>query len=169
MKDIPGYEGLYQITENGQIFGVKRQKFLSLREDKDGYLIVNLSKDNKPKTYKVHRLVAMTYLPNPENFSQVNHIDENKKNNDISNLEWCTNEHNQRHGTRDERVSDKLRNSNPRSKKVICIETGQIFVSIREAARQTGISQTCIGDVCRGKQTMTHGLHWKFIEEKGEI
>ena len=97
MKDIPGWEGLYACTTSGQIWSYRSDKFLSPSKNKRGYLHVTFSKDKKHYDYRVNRLVAMTFLDNPNNFPQVNHIDGNKLNNYLSNLEWCTPEYNIQH------------------------------------------------------------------------
>ena len=94
MKDIFGYEGLYAITEDGRVYGYKRKNFLKPRPDKDGYLYVTLSKESKPKTCRIHRLVAEAYLPNPNNLSEVHHIDADNTNNNVNNLQWVTREDN---------------------------------------------------------------------------
>jgi hypothetical protein len=101
--EIPGYEGLYYIEPNGDVYSQDRittdgrfiegQK-IKQRVDKDGYYYVGLSKNGTQKFLKVHRLVALTYIPNPNNHPCVNHIDHNRKNNNINNLEWCTHMYN---------------------------------------------------------------------------
>lgn len=117
-KDVVGYEGLYQISSYGEVrsldkiinlpnggtyikFGKTRKK----REDKNGYWTITLRRDGIPKTLKVHRLVAMAFLDNPNCFSQVNHKDEDKKNNYFKNLEWCDANYNNKYGTRGKRIS----------------------------------------------------------------
>ena len=97
MKDIPGWEGLYACTTHGDIWSHRSDKFLSQSKNKRGYLHVTFTKDGKRYDYRVNRLVAMTFLDNPNNLPQVNHIDGNKLNNNVSNLEWCTNEYNMQH------------------------------------------------------------------------
>lgn len=94
MKNIPGYEGLYAATEDGQIWSYKTQKFLKLGKGGRGYLYVNLSKDGNIKTYTVHRLIALTYISNPDNLLEVDHIDRNKSNNSVENLRWVTHSEN---------------------------------------------------------------------------
>lgn len=108
MKDIKGYEGLYAATSCGKIYSYRAKKFLKPRKDRGGYLLINLYKDSKMKTYTIHRLITETYLPNPDNLPEVNHKDEDKSNNALSNLEWCTREYNINYS---------------KAKKVICVET----------------------------------------------
>lgn len=97
IKDIPGWEGLYACDTKGQVYSYRSNKFLSPSKNKRGYLHIILSKDKKRYDYRVQRLVAMTFLDNPENKEQVNHIDGNKLNNYLSNLEWVTAEENIKH------------------------------------------------------------------------
>lgn len=97
-KWIEGYEGHYKISNFGRVFSVKSNIFLSVKRiTKDGYNYVALSKDNKPKEMKTHRLVATYFIPNPDNKETVNHIDGNKLNNHVDNLEWCTRHENMQH------------------------------------------------------------------------
>lgn len=97
IKDIPGWEGLYACDVEGHIYSYRTNKFLSPSKNKRGYLHVTFTKDGKRYDYRVQRLVAMTFIDNPENKEQVNHIDGNKLNNCIQNLEWVTAEENIEH------------------------------------------------------------------------
>jgi hypothetical protein len=114
MRDIPGYEGLYAITKGGRIWSYKRNtphlhrggrqgtiaiggRFLNPHVDNVGYFAIALFKDNKQTSCRIHRLVARTYVPNPENKSQINHINGVKTDNRIENLEWCTHQENVTH------------------------------------------------------------------------
>ena len=90
MKDIIGYEGLYAVTSCGKVWSYKSKKFLKPGKRRDGYLHVSLYKGGEGKLYYIHRLVAEAYLPNPNGLQQVNHKDENRENNALQNLEWCT-------------------------------------------------------------------------------
>lgn len=98
MTDIKGYEGLYAITEDGQVWSYKANKFKK-PQNINGYLSVVLYKDKHLKNYSIHRLVAETFIPNPDGKPEVNHIDEDKTNNCVDNLEWCTKSENCKHGT----------------------------------------------------------------------
>lgn len=90
MVSIPGYIGKYSLGEDGKVFSHLKNKFILPVNNGAGYLKVSLCYDGKVKNLYVHRLVALTFIPNPNNLPQVNHIDGNKQNNHFSNLEWCT-------------------------------------------------------------------------------
>lgn len=110
-KTILGYEGLYEVSNFGNVKSLwyGKDKILKPQADGGGYLFVWLCKDGKQKIHKVHRLVASAFIPNPDNLSQVNHKDEDKTNNRVDNLEWCTQEYNLNYGTRNTRVAEAQR------------------------------------------------------------
>ena len=122
-KDIKGYEGYYQISSLGRVKSLNRTKkhsynSIALLKEKylkpqsaNGYKFVRLCKGNNVKMKIVHRLVAEAFIPNPNNYKEINHKDENKSNNNISNLEWCTHKYNINYGTRNERVSKTEKNT----------------------------------------------------------
>ena len=183
-KDIAGFEGFYNVSDKGRIYSVERKdsrgnrcggRILNPRYDKDGYLRVTLCKNGKYKTKKVHRLVAEAFIPNPKGFLEVNHKDENKSNNESSNLEWCTHKYNMNHGTLKERTAQVL------SKKVKAtnIKTGEVltFNSAKEAERK-GYNASVVSMACRGVYKAStgklvgdgctyKGLRWsyKMVEE----
>jgi hypothetical protein len=94
MKIIEGFDGKYGITEDGQVYSFAINAFLKQQTTKKGYRIIDLGRGKNYKHYKVHRLVAQAYIPNPDNLPEINHKDEDKTNNCVSNLEWCTKEYN---------------------------------------------------------------------------
>ena len=152
LKEIKGYEN-YLIDEKGNIFSRKRHKFLKTSVNAYGYPSIYLSKDGVRKFFTIHKLVALTFIPNPENYKEVNHKDENKRNNSVENLEWCSRKYNNNYGTRLSKIS----------KKVECIETGEIFYSTREAGRQMGVNSATISLACNGKRKTAGGYRWHFV------
>lgn len=108
-KQIEGYEGLYSVDETGRIYG-KKGKEIKPYDNGYGYLIIDLRDANGEKKHKkVHRLVAKAFIPNPKNLPEINHKDENKKNNRAENLEWCTSSYNKKYGTGSIRRSNGMK------------------------------------------------------------
>ena len=105
MRDIPGYEDLYAITEDGQVYKKKTGRMTKGSLNTKGYYITTLTKNGVSKRWLVHRLVALAYIPNPDNLPYINHKDENKSNNCVDNLEWCSPEYNSNYGTGSFRAS----------------------------------------------------------------
>ena len=166
-KDIEGFDGKYQISNMGNLRSftfVKKGELIKPATDKRGYKIVMLSRGTRDKTYttRIHRLVAKHFIPNPLNLPQVNHKDENKTNNRVDNLEWCTHLYNQNYGTKNQRIGEKNKISN--GKPVYCIELDRVFCSAAEAARFVGRNPTNVSVVCRGKEKSCAGYHWKYVE-----
>lgn len=155
-KDIEGYAGLYQISNHGNVksFHTSKEKILKPVKDKDGYLFVGLYKQGKHKKhYKVHRLVAKAFIENPDNLPVVNHKDEDKTNNKVDNLEYCTAEYNINYGTRNQRIS----------KRVLCIETGKIYQSGKQVERELGFFSSYISSACNGKLKQAYGYTWRYV------
>lgn len=171
MRDIPGFEEKYAVTSCGKVWSYKHKKFLKPKIVK-GYSRVDLvDKDNKVHQCNIHRLMALTYIPNPDSLPCVNHKDENRTNNCVGNLEWCTYQYNNTYGTRLEKVSKKNKANKAwkhgveaLKKAVLCVETGVVYESAMEEARQLGISHGHIGSCCNGKRKTTGGYHWKYAE-----
>lgn len=167
-KYIVDYEDLYQISNKGNVKSLennktKKEKILKQPVDKDGYLFVCLCKNGKIKNFKVHRLVAEAFIQNPNNLPQVNHKDENKQNNCVENLEFCTAKYNNKYGTKNKRIAEKL------SKPVLQIDktTNEViseFTSIMEVERQLGISCSNISECCNNKphHNTAYGFKWKY-------
>ena len=163
MKDIDGYEGLYAITSCGKVWSYYSNRFLTPVMSK-GYYSVKLSKGGKAKHYCIHRLVALAYIDNPNNYNVINHKNENCLDNNVNNLEWCTIEYNNRYGTKIERTIESNRKSQGNT--ILCIETNTIYNSYKEASRETGINASCIGMACRGNYKTAGGYHWKILDVK---
>ena len=167
-KDIKGYEGTYQVSSYGRVKSLKygKERILKSRVNSYGYLHLNLCKNGKSYNKKIHRLIAEAFIPNPKNLPEINHKDENKLNNNIDNLEWCTHKYNTNYGTRTKRASEKT------NKKVICINTKEIFKSIGEAAKYANVRQSGIVNCCRGRQKYSgkhpvtnEPLTWRYYNE----
>lgn len=170
-RQVKGFEGLYEVSSFGRVRSLDRERHaikygkpvvsklkggvMKLGESNRGYYHIILRKDGKAYTLRINRLVAEAFIPNPDNLPQVNHIDGDKKNNAVSNLEWCTCSHNIIHA-----MDTGLK---PCRKKVRCIETGEVFVSVSEAARKKGVSQTMVSLICNHQRKSTHGLHFEFV------
>ena len=147
MKDIDGYEGLYAVTSCGKVYSYRSKKFIKPVKDKAGYLRVGLYKDGKQKFY-IHRLVAEAYIPNPNNLATVDHIDGNKEHNYINNLQWMTQSDNTIKGC---------------NKPVRCVETGEVFKSMKIAAKEMNVNASGISKVCCGERKTTGGYHFEYF------
>jgi hypothetical protein len=157
-KDIEGYEGLYQVSNFGRVKRVVTNRILKQAKQHGGSMLVRLSKNGKPHTCTVHRLAAQAFIPNPENKPQVNHIDEDKTNNMIPNLEWVTAKENINHGTRNERTSKKV--------KAIDIANGEWneYYSTHECARQLDLNQGSIVSCLKGRLKQTGGYVFEYAK-----
>lgn len=127
-RPVVGYEGYYEVSNLGTVRGIDRYdckgrrikgKVLQKKVEHTGYVSTVLTRNGKPKSYKVHRLVAEAFIPNPDNLPQVNHKDEDKSNNTVWNLEWCTEKYNRNYGTATKRQAQQMINRKDTSKKVI--------------------------------------------------
>jgi hypothetical protein len=185
--DIEGYEELYSISTLGRVKSLERyrqnhgrlqkveSKIKSTRKDKQGYVLLDLYKDNKPKTVRVHRIVAEAFIPNPNNKETVNHIDGDKSNNNINNLEWASakeqNEHFYKRNLKSkENIEKAVKAMNKvQSKKVKCLNDETVYESVSEAARQIGITGSLIARCCRGerksagKDKNMNPLRWIYL------
>lgn len=172
-RDIKGYEGYYQVSNFGRVKSLDRVAIYSdgrifkyngrqLKTTLNkGYVHVKLSKHSDVKTFKIHRLVAEAFIPNPLNLPQVNHKDENKTNNNVDNLEWCTGKYNMNYGTVAQRIKNNIdykllgeKRKNKNGKKLYQYSLKgkliRIYPSIHEAVRN-GFDKGAINRCIRGK------------------
>lgn len=168
MKPYPKCED-YLISENGDVFSLKSNKFLKPWKDSKGYLQLELRIGGKRCTRKVHRLVAETFIPNPYNLPEVNHKDENKENPNVSNLEWCDTKYNCNYGTRTDRISESNRKSSLRDRKaIIQFDMQGNFVRELDAIERVkdyGIAQPNVVAVLKGRRQSANGFYFKYKED----
>lgn len=178
-KDIPNYEGLYQVSNLGNVRRIKKwcgnKNTKIYKEDntiikkhitnKPKYYFVVLSKNSIRKNVRIHRLVAQAFIPNPNNLPQVNHKDGNKLNNCVNNLEWCTNSYNISHAIKNglwEHRSDNVRKS------VLQYDKNYNFIkkynSLLEAEKETGVSNGNISNCCKSKSKTAGGYIWEYSQ-----
>ena len=173
-KDVRGYEGLYAVSNWGRVKSLgndksRKEKILRLSKYGRGYLKVNLWKEGKRTTYIVHRLVLSTFSP-VENMDEldVNHIDEVKTNNNLNNLEWCTHKENINHGTRNDRVAEKMTNgktSLPIAQLTLDGKFIKAWKSIKDAQRLGGFTHQRVNECCKGKRKTYKGYRWMYLSE----
>ncbi len=191
-KDIAGYEGLYKISNYGEVYSVRLQRLLKEWSSNEGYRKVDLNKNGERTHFLVHRLVGESFVPNPDKLPCINHKDENPKNNRYDNLEWCTYKYNCNYGGHNKRISESKKGCIPWnkgltktdkrvasyirygkenhnygrvpswSKSVRCIELNKTFVSVSEAARKMNIRNQYIRNACNGKQKKCRGYRWEW-------
>lgn len=172
-KDIKGYEGFYQISNLGRVrsldryvnclIGIKalrKGKILTQNYNNKGYKRVSLCKNGKHKNFQVHRLVAEAFIPNPDHLPCINHKDEDKTNNHVDNLEWCSVEYNSNYGTAIERRSEK------RKVPILQYDNQGNFIrewnSASDAYRELGIYQQDISRCCKGIRKSACGYIWIY-------
>ena len=177
-KDVVGYEGLYKVSNRGEVKSLDRMIHYGVHGDpngkcfragrllisgiQSGYMAVSLSKEGKTKRCLVHRIVAEAFIPNPKHLPEINHKDEDKTNNSVENLEWCTKSYNINYGKRNSKCKNKFSKAvvgiNIKDKSVIR------FGSMREAAKN-GFSQAHISDCCLGKRVQHKGYRWCYVKK----
>ena len=184
-RDIKGYEGKYMVSNLGRVKSLNynntgKEEIMKGGDDGHGYLQVNLSKDGKVKNCRINRLVAQAFLENPQNLPEVNHKNEDKTDNRVENLEWCSKSYNINYGTRNKKagkkIAEKLKgrklaeeHKKKLSKPVFSVnkESGLImwWQSIREAEKCTGINKGSITLCCQGKRNSAGGHTWFYVDD----
>ena len=175
-KSIRGYENLYEVSSYGRVRSLRHLvkqsgnkgttfsryyngKVITQREGIGGYIFVCLSNGASKKTLRVHKLVAEAFIPNPNNYPQINHKDENKSNNRVDNLEWCSPSYNCNYGTRIDRIIAKT--GKPVGQYDINGEFIQEFPSVSEASRTLGISFSSIASMANGRKRVKNGKEYE--------
>lgn len=165
-KDITYLGNEYKLSSQGILIDKRTGEVKKDFDNGNGYRIFAIWKNNVQHNVLVHRLVAEHFLPNPHNLPEVNHKDEDKLNNCVDNLEWCTKEYNQSYGTRLQRIKESNLNTSKNKKKILCVETGIVYRGVRDASRSLGKStHSNIGKACRDSNKTAYGFHWAFVEE----
>lgn len=156
-KDVKDFKNIYQISNFGKIRNVKTNRLLKPFKNTNGYYQINLWSKNKRKHILIHKLVAETFIPNPSKLPFINHKNENKLDNKVDNLEWCTAKYNCNYGTRNARLS----------RPVICIELNKKYKSIQEASQELNIQKAHISGCCLKKRhyNTAGGYHWEYVKE----
>lgn len=182
-KDIKGFEGRYQVSNMGRVrsldmtwltYNWKRQglmeckrkgKILKPKTKRNGYFSVCLRDGVRKEFHSIHRIVAETFIPNPNNLPQINHKDEDKSNNRVDNIEWCTAKYNSNYGTRKARIREYHIKSvmTPIIQYDMDGNVINTFESLSEAERMSGVSSIDIAGVCKGRRASAHGYIFKYI------
>lgn len=164
-RPVTGYEGLYKVSNCGEVFSVRKNILLTRKYNRLGYQIIILYKEGKGRLFYVHRLVAQAFIQNTYNYPCINHKDENKMNNKVDNLEWCTYKYNSNYGSCAKKIGFKNMNKESTSTPVLCFIGDKLmkeYPSMNEAERQTGIFSQNILKCCQGKTAFAGGYRWVY-------
>lgn len=169
-KDIKDYKGLYQVSNLGRVRSLEKNnnnpsyrtiRILKQHNDGKGYCIVSLHKNKKQKSFRIHRLVAEAFISNHSNYRCVNHKDENKLNNNVDNLEWCTYKYNVNYGTGLKRRSEN--NSKKVGRYSLDGKLLEIYLNATQAQIKDGFNHSHISECCVGYAKTHKGFIWKYI------
>ena len=167
--------GIYEVSNTGKVRSLKTNKILKLNKNKSGYIYACLCVNGVKKLVRVHREIAKSFIPNPNNLKEVNHIDGNKLNNNLENLEWCTREHNIKESFKlNLRKSNYIKSpysqrgiKNPRCKKIKQLDMNGNLIknwdSIKSVYLELGFSQSYISRCCKGIFESAYNYKWEFV------
>jgi hypothetical protein len=168
-KDVPGYEGIYQVSNLGSVLSLNKNKKRKFGDNGHGYLFVSLSKDGAVKCFYVHRLVAKLFIDNPKNKATVNHKNGIKSDNRACNLEWMTQSENSQHGFDTGLIKQNTGIKNPCSVSVVKYSIDGDFIKkydcISDAAKENALSPTNIGAACSGKYERAGMYQWRYASD----
>ena len=159
-KPVRNYEGLYEVSNLGRVKSLNynrtgKERIMKGLDNGHGYLFVQLCKDGKVENCRINRLVAMAFLPNPDNLPEVNHKDKIRTNNKVENLEWCTTKYNVEYS-----LAKAVIGINKVSGLIL------VFPSTREASRQTDINHSSISACLKGRQKSAGGFYWQYVDSE---
>lgn len=188
-KDVVGFENKYEVSNLGKVKkkqtikkhclggdSISKERILKPNKHREGYLYAQLIIDGKLIPIGIHRLVAIAFIPNPNNLPQINHKDENKENNCVDNLEWCDKNYNNNYGTRNKKISDANKGRKPskeaiekHKKKIVQMDLEgnviKVWDSIKDAIDEGGFNAGGIGGCLKGKLNKHHNFKWKYYGE----
>ena len=164
-RPVPGYTGLYEVSEDGRVRNARTKRVLSRKTERNGYVRVHLSKDGCSKSVLLHRVVAAAFVPNPDGLPTVNHIDEDKANNAASNLEWSGMSYQNSYGRG--AVNRNKAKERPVWQLSMDGDPVRLWGSIKEASAFLGVNPSTVVCVCKGKRRYksTGGYKFKYAEE----
>lgn len=155
----------YEVSDRGNVRNKHTKVAKAIRGTPTGYRITDLKENGEKHTKYIHRLVAEAFLDNPLDLPHVNHKDEDKANNSVENLEWCSVSQNNSYNGRAKRIGMHHREHHPLCKAVRCVETGVVYRSVREAGRHTSICSMGISYCLNGKQKSAGGYRWEVVAD----
>lgn len=157
-RDVVGYEGLYRVSEYGEVISLHKgkKKLMTPQKNRDGYYQIGLSRNGSKKTCRINRLVAEAFIPNPEGLDEVNHLDEVRDNNHYTNLEWVSHKQNIQY-------SAKSRKDAFKKKPVYCQELDMTFDSVYEAAAYVDGKSAGLSACLNGARNTHRGYHFEYV------
>lgn len=167
-RDVVGYEGLYAVSNFSRVASLRSKgRIMTISLNSDGYGCLCLTKDNKPVKERLHRIVAKAWLPNPNNYPHVEHIDANRTNASISNLRWCTQKMNNNNPITRIRMADNSRKSKSKSLEVVCLHCDKLIkvYPYLGFVKTDGHCVQSVYDCLNGRKKHHHGYKWMYLSD----